>query len=112
MFAMGVGCRDAPEDWLQLACHQGTLRLREKRVGFAQGYLRLDGTAVGHFAFTASDGKLIGAANIVADRDIELWLHAVTSEDERERWRSFALIVTALHWFHHYGLFKTIAVVA
>jgi len=101
VFTAGVGCR-YPEHLLAPSCHRGLLRFGGDRVLFQQGFLERLKAPVGYLSFSSADEELLGAANIVAEMNISLWTRPITSETERQRQRSLALLTTALHHFHHF----------
>ena len=100
VFAEGIGCR-YPAHPFEPSCHHGLLRIGEDRFVFVQGFLKRYGAPVGYLSFTSSPGELFGAANIVSEMSIDLWMRPVTSEDERRRQRFLVLLTAALHQFHH-----------
>jgi hypothetical protein len=101
VFAEGMGCR-YPAHWFDASCHQGLLRVGEDRFLFGQGSLKRYGAPVGYLSFTSTQGELLGAASIVGEMSIQLWMRPVASEAERQRQRSLVLLIAALHQFHHF----------
>jgi hypothetical protein len=98
VFATGRGCR-YPDDILEPWCHQGQLQIGGKRVLVGQG--SLSRIPVGYIAFP-SRGELLGAANIVAEMAIDLWMRPAASDADQRRQRSLVLLAVALHQFRHF----------
>jgi hypothetical protein len=101
VFYTGRGCR-YPADVFQPTCHQGQLRMGEQRFVVGQGVLKQLRSPVGYVSYTAPRGGLLGAANIVGELAIDLWMRPAHSAAERRRQRSLVLLTVALHQFQHF----------
>lgn len=101
VFYTGKGCR-YPAALVRPSCHQGQLRIGAQRFVVGRGILKQLDSPVGYVSYTARRGELLGAANIVREQAIDLWMRPARSVAERRRQRSLLLLTVALHQLQHF----------